>query len=90
MTVLTDALKGGGILVAAGLAKAVFIDMLGNLFTNWVEKHMVKSKRDLALWAHGFDHVQKDPYHDPRNPLKCTDGACPTLQTSRKVPQPQK
>lgn len=89
-SVVHDAVSGGALIIILGLTKAVFVDMLGNLFTAWVERHIVKSKRDLALWAHGFSHVQKDDYHDPRNPLKCRDGACPTLQTGRRAPQPQK
>lgn len=80
----------GVTVIVAAFVKSIVIDILGNILSDRVEQLLSRKHRSRILFVHGFEHVQKTPYHQPRSPLKCTDGECVILRSAQALPRRQR
>lgn len=76
--------------VVVVFVKTIVIDMIGNVLSDRFERLFQRHWRRHILFVHGFEHVQKGSFHQPRNPMKCRDGDCAKLESARAARhQPQ-
>jgi hypothetical protein len=88
MTTSTIATAGATVLIVT-FTKAIVVDVLGNVLTDKLQHWATKYWHRKVLFLHGAGHVQKDTLHQPRNPLNCRDGDCPSLGTARLAVPPR-